>query len=102
MKKSRLEEINNNFSSIISFISTTHPYVSDSDLEFIDYIQYTINKYKGDYLFIGNSIMSNLQQIVNIISCNSGHEKRDVEEEYIRIAKEIIEEYNILITELKS
>lgn len=96
---SRLEEINKDFSSIIGFISETHYWVNDRDLE---YIEDVINKYKGDYLFMDNDIISNLQYIVNIISCSSGFVKGHVEQQYIETAKEILKEYNILISDLKS
>lgn len=98
-KKSRLEEINEKFSSIIGFVSETHYYVNYRDIEYIEDI---INKYKGDYLFMNNNIISNLQYIVDIIYCNDGFVKGEVEKQYIETAKEILIEYNILIRELKS
>ena len=54
------------------------------------------------YLFMNNNIISNLQYIVDIIYCNDGFVKGEVEKQYIETAKEILIEYNILIRELKS
>lgn len=97
---SRLQEINENFSPIINYISKVQYY---TNLQNIDYIEKIINKYKGDYLFINNSIIDNLECLTYLISFNSGFIKeKEQEEKYKEIAIEILKEYNLLINSLRN